>query len=221
MESAHMNLKQLAKQAVQSSSQAGSGGGLDAKSLATGALAGSLVGFLANSRGARNLQRRTQRTVRKHAGTAGLALISGIALKAYADHRSQSDQSANVLSEVSPSGGDQKALVILMAMIAAAASDGVIDEDERRRITGKLDEDNASAEVKALVLEEMANPSTAQDIAVLVSDEVFAAEVYAAAVLAIDIDEDSERAFLNELAGAMGLSPSMTSLIESEARHTE
>src|SRR5690606_18357929 len=64
-----------------------------------------------------------------------------------------------------PQGEDRFALAVLRAMIAAANADGHIDEDERQRISGKLQESGIDREAADFIDAELANPPSLEAIA--------------------------------------------------------
>ena len=99
------------------------------------------------------------------------------------------------------------ALLVLRSMIQAAKADGHIDAAEIERIMGKIDEHDpdSTAAARLFVLEQMRGAS---DIDVLVREvrsPVDAAECYAAALLAIEMDTPVEIAYMARLASALGL----------------
>lgn len=101
-------------------------------------------------------------------------------------------------------GPDSERLA-LRAMIAAAKADGQIDQAEMQKIIGKISADDVTPDEKQFVLEEMGKPLDVAALAAEARDPAQAAQVYAASILAIDVDTDQERAYLRELATALGL----------------
>jgi uncharacterized membrane protein YebE (DUF533 family) len=96
--------------------------------------------------------------------------------------------------------------LVLRAMIQAAKADGKIEPGEIERIMGRLDE-GGSQEARDFVLAELRGPADAAGLAREVRSPVEAAEVYAAALMAIEVDSDAERDFLAQLARETGLRP--------------
>lgn len=95
--------------------------------------------------------------------------------------------------------------LMVRAMIAAAKSDGQIDQAEMQKIIGKVGDEGVTAEERAFVMTELAAPL---DLAALVADvqgPAQAAEVYAASLFAINVDTDAERQYLRDLAAALNL----------------
>ncbi len=95
--------------------------------------------------------------------------------------------------------------LLLKAMIAAAKADGQVDKAEMQRLVGRIDTDGITEEERQFVIDEMTRPLDVQDIVSEVRTPAVAAEVYAASILAIDIDTDAERQYLRSLAQALRL----------------
>jgi uncharacterized membrane protein YebE (DUF533 family) len=99
---------------------------------------------------------------------------------------------------------EAKAIMILKAMINAAKADGQIDDAERQRILGKLEEGGADAEAREFVQAEMRRPFDVDGLPEAPNPQT-AVEVYAASVLAIEVDTPAERDYLRRLAQSLGL----------------
>jgi uncharacterized membrane protein YebE (DUF533 family) len=113
---------------------------------------------------------------------------------------------------------EQHSELLLKAMINAAKADGQIDADEMSRILGKIEEGGEDKSALDFLRAEMAKP---MDTAGLVSaargrPEV-AAQVYAASLLAIEVDTPVERDYLAQLAADLGLSPEVTKQLHQSA----
>lgn len=94
------------------------------------------------------------------------------------------------------------AIVLIRAMIAAAQSDGRIDEDERSRIAQATA--GLSADERTFLDTELASPHSIEQLAAAGRPGI-AADLYAAASHAIVADSDAERAWLERLADALRL----------------
>ena len=99
---------------------------------------------------------------------------------------------------------EAKAMMVLKAMINAAKADGQIDDAERQRILGKLEEGGADAEAREFVQAEMRRPFDVDGLPEA-PDPQTAVAVYAASVLAIEVDTPAERDYLRRLAQGLGL----------------
>ncbi|MGO4526849.1 tellurite resistance TerB family protein [Microvirga sp. 2MCAF35] len=172
----------------------------------------------------------------------GLAVIGGLAYKAYQNQQAARGaaggeanapaapaagpdeavaQSALSLPETSRfhpvSQTEDDALLFLRTMVAAAASDGQIDQAERARIVEGLTEAGIDPDASRWLETEMASPADVEELAAGVNDPDKAAQVYAAARLAIDPDTMQEREFLHQLAEALDLDPAIRSQIDDTA----
>ena len=147
-----------------------------------------------------------------------MALLGSLALEALRGlgHSSTDDASAagpadlpvgrrTPANTAEESALESKAVVILQAMITAAKADGQIDTAERQRMLGKLQEAGADAAVQECVRAEMARPLDLQALLREVPSPQMAAAVYAASLLAIEVDTPAERDYLHQLAQGLGL----------------
>ncbi len=100
---------------------------------------------------------------------------------------------------------EQHARLALQAMITAAKADGRIDDTERQRILGKLNEAGADPEEQAFVEAELAKPMDLDALVAAVPDQQTAAEIYAASLLAISVDTPAEKDYMQQLAQRLGL----------------
>lgn len=112
---------------------------------------------------------------------------------------------------------EDDAMLFLRAMVAAAASDGRIDETERARIVKGLTEAGIDPVASRWLDDEMASPADVDEIAESVNDPERAAQVYAAARIAVDPDTMQERDFLHRLAEALDLDPLVRAQIDDTA----
>lgn len=191
--------------------------------LATGAALGGLGALLLGTGGGRNI-------LGGAATLGGLAMVGGLAYKAYQNHQAKQSPTASAQGlieaapEASPFGetGDAEhdndtAMLILRAMIAAAASDGTIDNQERSRIVGGLQ--NAGLDVFAAKFldAEFAKPASIAALAAEATTPALAAQVYTAARIAIDPDTMKEKAFLMNLAVALKLDEGLVAQIDAGA----
>ena len=101
-------------------------------------------------------------------------------------------------------------------MINAAKADGTIDDKEVQRILGQLQDGGADQEAQDFLLQEMARPmQTGALVAAVAGRPELAAEVYAASLLAIEVDTPKERQYLDQLAASLQLDPVVTRDIEA------
>ncbi len=110
---------------------------------------------------------------------------------------------------------EQDAEVIVKAMINAAKADGQIDKTEIEKIVGKLEKDGLTREEKEFFTSEANKP---MDINTVVSsagrEPEMAAQIYAASLLAIEVDTRAEQQYMEQLGKGLGLHPQVTAHIE-------
>jgi uncharacterized membrane protein YebE (DUF533 family) len=102
---------------------------------------------------------------------------------------------------------ESTAQLVLEGMINAAKSDGQISPDEMQRIVGKLQESGADQGMQQWVMQQMQAPLNVQAFAAEIPNQEVAAQVYAASLLAVEVDTDAERQYLRQFAQAVGLHP--------------
>ena len=106
---------------------------------------------------------------------------------------------------------NETAALYIRAMIAAAAADGRIDAAEQAKIMGGLNQAGMGADARAFLQNELNNPATAADLAAGCKTPEQAVQVFTAARFAIELDEQGEADFLNELAGPSASTPTLPS----------
>ena len=105
--------------------------------------------------------------------------------------------------------------IIITAMIDAAKADGQVDAEEFQRITSSLQQNGLGQEGMNYVIQKLQGPmETAKIIAAVNGRPDFAAQVYSASLMAINVDTDAERKYLAKLGKAMGLSDDVMQNIE-------
>jgi uncharacterized membrane protein YebE (DUF533 family) len=99
------------------------------------------------------------------------------------------------------------ATLTLKAMLNAAKADGRLDEKEKERILGKMQEGGITPEEQRFINEEVQRPIDIDALAREVPNQQVAAQIYAASLMAIEVDTDSERRYLADLATKLKLDP--------------
>ncbi|MEZ5912799.1 MAG: DUF533 domain-containing protein [Paracoccaceae bacterium] len=97
---------------------------------------------------------------------------------------------------------EENARLMIRAMIQAAKADGEIDDEERARILDHLGD--ASEEEMAFVLAELDRPLDLAGLADAAGSSM-REQVYSTSLMAIRVDSPAERAYLDQLASALGL----------------
>ena len=159
--------------------------------------------------------------VKGAAGGGAMALLGTLALSALQNARGGGASApgasfaagAPAQQEVASVASEEGERLVLRAMIAAAKADGQVDSTEMDRVLGEMEPDEVSESERRFVLEEVHKPLDVAEIARDVNTPAQAAEVYAASLLAIDIDTDREREYLRNLAAALRLDPGVVAFL--------
>ena len=172
------------------------------ENLALGAL-GALVGSVLGGGGS---------SVKGAIGGGALAMLGALAFNALKGTQQESQEVPLGLREpASAAEKDQlegQAGLILKAMINAAKADGQIDQDEIKRIIGRLGDAGIDQKTRDMVISEMNKPMDTEGlVAAARGNPQLAAQLYAASLLAIEVDTPGERAYLENLARSLGLAP--------------
>ena len=150
---------------------------------------------------------------RSSGGNAGMAILATIAmaaLKNWTDgRRAQAAMAPDTAGFAAPELESMTAPateeLVVRAMISAAKADGEVGEDEIQRIVGRVGADGLSEEEKQFMIAELRRPLDLAALVAEVPNEMVAAEVYAASLLAIQLDTPAEAAYLRQLAQALRL----------------
>ncbi len=170
------------------------------KGVGAGAAAGALALLLSSRSG------------RKLAMLGGLAGLGTLAYKAYKKNGGNMPQSAQeVIGLIKGEKAEDRAKILLRAMIAAAKIDGNIDDEELALIN------KAGKGGDALKLA-LSAPESAKDIAKLADSEQAAREIYAASARIANGLNPKERDYLDELAMALKLDPELAARLETDVR---
>lgn len=100
---------------------------------------------------------------------------------------------------------DNKALLLIRAMIAAANSDGNISPDERARIITKLNEAGADDDDRRLIESELKNPKPLDGLLREVRDPETAQQFYLASRAAVDGSSEVQKSYLSYLRQRLNL----------------
>ncbi|MEZ5932039.1 MAG: tellurite resistance TerB family protein [Alphaproteobacteria bacterium] len=162
------------------------GGGAQA---AGGGLAGGLIGSLAKA---------AMSQMAGGASGGGQAAAPGFDLSRYASGQVETRRN-----------DEDRAHVMIRAMLSAAKADGQIDAGEQQRILGKLNEAGASQEMRQFIQDELRKPVDVESLASEVDSPYMATEIYTASLFAIDVDTPGEQTYMNQLAARLGLPSSL------------
>lgn len=180
----------------------------------------------------------------------GMAAIGGLAYKAWRDHKEGQAGAASpsapaaatrdvtytpsnalptapsgsifdLAEEQQTSQGEDMRLVLVRAMISAAKADGHIDATERSRIEQQISELGIGAEEQKFLIDQLRAASDPIAIARLSESEEQAAEIYLVSLLAVDLDTEEERQYLNRLGDALHLPTDLRHNIEMEVQQVD
>ena len=87
-------------------------------------------------------------------------------------------------------------------MISAANADGFIDADERANIINKLRSVDLDKEEHEFIVHELLAPKPVEELLSAVKTPEMARQVYTVSLMAIDLDTQTERDYLRDLARA-------------------
>lgn len=161
----------------------------------------------------------------------GLAAIGGLAYKAYQNYKSgnaPAEAPAAAEPELlpppkdtafhpsqAPQGEDEFTLTLIRAMISAAKADGHVDDDERRKIAGKLSLAGIGPDAEKFLMAELERPLDLDALVASAHTDAQKLELYTASRLTIDPDTRAERGYLDLLAGRLGLPDALIDHVEA------
>lgn len=200
-----MKFDSLLKKLLDSPLAGGAAGGL---------LSGGLIGALGNKQA-----RKTLGGAAKLGGAAAIGALAYAALQRY-QAQQQAAASAPAIRAASavPAQLEREASLVVQAMISAAHADGALDARERERIGERLRDAGLEAAELDYVLAQFAAAADPHRIAALAQSQAEAAEIYAASLLAIDVDHWAEQAYLRELKTALKLPDALAGMLETEVK---
>jgi uncharacterized membrane protein YebE (DUF533 family) len=212
-----MNIQSLLNQLLQVAN-AGPGR-TDLGKYATGAAAGGALALLLGSRRGRGIGGSAIRY-----GT--VAALGALAWNAYREWEAKQAKSAPAPAAAPPAAPfaqlpapqqEDHAWAMLKAMIAAAKSDGHLDDRERGLVEAELHRLAADPALRERVDVELRRPVEPADVAAGIAGPEQAAEVYLASLVICDTTTTMERAYLDALATALKLPPSLKADLEARA----
>lgn len=159
-------------------------------------------------------------------GGTALALLGGLALKALQGNMGASatspDSAAQLMAGMRAPENDKEAQEVqslseltVKAMLNAAKADQTVDHEELRRIIGKASEDSLTREEQDFIAQELEKPIDTAGLIRAIPNQQVGAQIYAASLLAIEVDTDAERDYLRELASGLNLDDTVTSQLHN------
>ncbi|MHA3735009.1 tellurite resistance TerB family protein [Pseudomonas sp. Eth.TT006] len=212
---------------AQNKSAAGGLGGLLGGASGSGALGGLLSGagggaLAAGAMGLLLGSKKARKVGGKVAVYGGLAALGVLAYKAYGNWNAQKGTAPQTepqtLDRLPPAQAEQHSQAILKALVAAAKSDGHIDDRERQLIEGEFSKLDNDQELQHWLHAELNKPLDPADVARAASTPEMAAEMYIASVMLVDEESFLEKAYLEELAKQLKLEPGLKDELEKQVR---
>jgi len=196
-------------------------GGLLGGGSATGG-AGGLGGLLGGLLGGGSALGSTQGRSAGGTNYAALASLGMMAFQAYQSwQRSQAaapQQAMRTVDQLSGAEAEGHSHAVLRALIAAAKADGRIDEQEEQLIYAEIKRHTSDPQLQQWLDEEVSKPLDAAEVAQSAQDPAMAAEMYLASVMLVDDQQPAERAYLDELASALQIDPTLQVHLEQQAK---
>lgn len=113
-------------------------------------------------------------------------------------------------SESTPGGAQlqERSILLIRAMIAAANADGNVDSEERNMILSRLREAGVTAEEERFIVQELESPPSIDSLLPSIINHDLAADAYLVSLLTIEIDSKAERDYLAYLRSRLDLEDS-------------
>ncbi len=171
-----------------------------------------VIAQLLSSGTATVLTSRSGRKLGERAPGGGIAAIAGIAYAAFERHRcgrhvslARGPSLAFLPPAADPEPRRALGLALLRSMVAAARACGKLDDYPSQAICAALQHLDLDKRERALLFDELGRVIGVDEIAASARSPEQAAEIYAAALLAIEADTQRERAWLSQLAASLAL----------------
>ena len=189
------------------------GSGIDVKSL----LGGGALGLMLGSRRGRKMGGKAL----KYGALAGVGVL---AWKAYQNYQSNNQgqvqpapaQQGQPLEQLQGADQERRGLEILQAMIMAARADGHIDANERQLLTQEIERLGPDDELQVWIQQQFDAPLDASALARNADSPQAAREIYVVSAVMIDEQNPMERAWLEQLAGALKIEPNLARELEQQ-----
>jgi uncharacterized membrane protein YebE (DUF533 family) len=185
---------------------------------AASGFAGGVAGGLASSMLTGKKGRKLGKKALKFGGVAAVGALAYTAYQRYNNQNSKMDLpttptgliavprgTAFIPQESDVTATETLGLTLVRAMIAVARADGRLDTLESQAIFEKIQSLGLDNESQALLVEEMSHPVDMDAIVNSATSPEIAAEIYAASLLAVEVDTPAEKGYLAMLAARLRL----------------
>lgn len=189
-------------------------GGLNSD-LGRGALMGGALGLLLGNK-------RISKIGGNLLAYGGMAALGAVAYRTYNEWQ----RSNASVSSATPAPATQAPALedethsraVLKALVAAAKSDGHIEDRERELIESEIASIDNDPELRAWLDQELRRPLDPAEVARAATTPEIAAEMYLASLLVADDQSPMERMYLDELARHLKLDAELKAQLETSAR---
>jgi uncharacterized membrane protein YebE (DUF533 family) len=208
-------LEQLLRSGQQQFEQSKQSG--DLAKYGTGAAVGGALALLLGTRRGRGIGGKALKY-------GSIAAIGALAWKAYQEHQAQQQRRepaavpAPAFEALPAPQLELHSRAMLKAMIAAAKSDGHMDDRERGLVEAELKRLDADPATRRWVEDELRSPVEPAEVARAATSPEMGAEIYLASALVVDETSTMERAYLDALARQLKLAPGLKAQLEAQAR---
>ncbi len=194
-------------------SGSGGGSGIDAKSL----LGGGALGLMLGSKRGRKMGGKAL----KYGALAGVGMLAWKAYQNYQSNSGNADpntptQQGRPLEELQGAEQERRGLEILQAMIMAARADGHIDANERALLSQEIEKLGPDDELQAWIQRQFDAPLDARTLATSADSPQASREIYVVSAVIINEQNPMERAWLDQLAAALNIEPSLAKELEQQ-----
>jgi uncharacterized membrane protein YebE (DUF533 family) len=100
---------------------------------------------------------------------------------------------------------ESTAELVIKGMMNVAKADGQVSAEEIQRIVGKLKDSGLEGDAEAWIMAELRKPLDLDAFIAEIPNQEVAAQVYAASLLAVEVDTSQERAYLTDFAKKAGI----------------
>ena len=161
-----------------------------------------------------------------------LAMLAGVAYKALTNAGQGAQGVPTAGEQPEFSGGDvplglrppqnpaerqalaHTAELVIKGMMNVAKADGQVSADEIQRIVGKLRESGMEGDAEAWIMAELRRPLDLDAFIAEIPNQEVAAQVYAASLLAVEVDTPQEKAYLTDFAKKAGIDGTVAQTIQ-------
>lgn len=154
-----------------------------------------------------------------------VAAVSGLAYNAYNKWQSELAQSSGGVKKIEPANqvtqlpdaeAQKRSVILIRAMVAAAKADGHVTEVEKKAMLAQVEEHQFDADTMEFLKTHISADPSVTDIAALVDTPEAAAEMYLACRSVINIANEKEKEWLDQLAGELKLSDDLVVSLEAQ-----